>query len=84
MLRQTVEKLITDSPLSENYKKIWIETLDYLNQSELELMKDVLENLPYSDIVAFGQLLEKKAAEYQAEEEREWEKLMQANKNNTN
>ncbi|MFA6006506.1 MAG: hypothetical protein WC764_02135 [Candidatus Paceibacterota bacterium] len=81
MLRQDVEKLIGGSPLSENYKKLWMEALDFLNQSELELMKDVLTKLPYSDVVEFSQLLEKKVAQYQAEEDKEWEKLIQDNKN---
>jgi len=80
MLRQTVEKLIADSPLSENYKKLWREALDFLNQNELELMKDVLEKLPYEDVVAFAQILEKKVAQYRAEEEKEWEKLLNNNK----
>ena len=79
MLRQTVDKLIADSPLSENYKKLWMEALDFLNQSELELMQDVLTKLPYADVVEFSKLLEKKVAQYQAEEEKEWEKLLNTN-----
>lgn len=80
MLRETVEKLITDSPLSANYKKLWMEALDYLNQSELELMKDVLTKLPYSDIVEFSHMLERKVAEYQAEEDQEWNKIVNGDK----
>ncbi len=80
MLRQQVEKLITNSPLSENYKKLWMEGLDFLNQSELELTKDVLEKLPYSDIVEFAKILEKKVAQYRAEEDKEWEKIVSGDK----
>ena len=76
MLRQSVEKLISDSPLSENYKKLWMEALDYLDQSELELMQDVLTKLPHADIVEFSKLLAQKVAQYQAEEEKEWEKIV--------
>ncbi len=80
MLRKSVEKLIADSPLSENYRKLWVEALDYMDQSELELMKDVLTKLPYSDIVEFSKILEKKVAQYQAEEDKEWEKIVKGNK----
>lgn len=81
MLRQSVEKLIADSPLSDNYKKLWMLALDYLDQSELELLKDVLEKLPYSDVVEFSKMLEKKVQQYQAEEDKEWEKILNDNKN---
>lgn len=81
MLRKQVEKLIADSPLSENYKKLWMEALDFLNQSELELMQNVLTKLPYADIVEFSQILEKKIAQYQAEEDKEWAKIIEGDKN---
>ena len=84
MLRQSVEKLIADSPLSENYKKLWMEALDFLNQSELELMQDVLTKLPYADVVEFSKMLEQKVAQYEAEEETEWDKILQKNITNHN
>jgi len=82
MLRETVEKLIKDSPLSENYKSLWLEALDYMYASELELMKDILEKLPYSDIVEFSKMLETKVVQFKAEEEEEWEKILKSNKAN--
>jgi len=76
MLRTDVEKLIADSPLSDNYKKLWMEALDFMDASELELMKDVLEKLPYSDIIEFSQLLDQKVAKYRKQEDDEWEKIV--------
>lgn len=82
MVRKSVEKLIQDSPLSENYKKLWMEALDYMDSSELELMQDVLQTLPYSDIIEFSKMLDEKVAQYRKQEDEEWEKLVNNNKTN--
>lgn len=82
MLRETVEKLIADSPLSDNYKNLWLEALDFMDQGEMGVMKDVLEKLPYADIIEVSKVLESKVSQYRKQEEADWEKLLNSNKTN--
>lgn len=82
MLRETVEKLIADSPLSDNYKNLWLEALDFMDQGEMGVMKDVLEKLPYADIIEVSKVLESKVSQYRKQEEADWEKLLNSDKTN--